>query len=232
VINTASISSASIPAGRADTYADRIQRLLVTPSGALAAVGRVGNGAYLVLLRDAATGSWSELDNYGTGTDDVLWGIAAVAGNPNDLLAVGNNGLVLASGVGGASWVARSSGTSLALYKVACRGPTCLAVGAGGTAILSRDGGSSWSALATATSADLTAVAFSPSSTTVWVGGSGGVILRSTDLGATWRPQDTHTTTFPIQDIFMISETVGWAASAFTGSNQGALFMTTTGGEG
>ena len=229
-INTASLSSSSIPANRVDTYADRIQRLLVTPSGAVAAVGRVGNDAYFILLRDATTGDWYEFDNFATGHNDILWGITAVAGNPQDLLAVGNNGLVLVSVNGGTRWIVENSGTSQALYKVACHGPTCLAVGAGGTAILSRDGGATWNALITGTSADLTAVAFSPSSSTVWVGGDGGVILRSTDLGATWKAQDTHTI-FPIQDIFMVSDTVGWAASAFIVTNQGGLLMTNSGGE-
>ena len=54
----------------------------------------------------------------------------------------------------------------------------------------------------------------------VWAGG---------DSGSTWAAQ-TSNTTYPVQGIWMVSETIGWAVCSNTASNTGAILKTTTGG--
>ena len=94
--------------------------------------------------------------------------------------AVGEDGTILATTDGGATWSAQSSGTSESLYDVAFTDATHgWAVGEGGTILATSDGGATWSAQSSGSSTWLHGVAFSDA-THGWAVGEGGTILATT----------------------------------------------------
>jgi photosystem II stability/assembly factor-like uncharacterized protein len=99
--------------------------------------------------------------------------------------AVGEDGLVLATADGGASWAPQTTGTTAALTGLAVASPSCLiAVGEGGTVLRSGDG-ASWAKAASGTEETLNAVAAAGESA-IWAVGATGTRLFSSDGGQTW----------------------------------------------
>jgi photosystem II stability/assembly factor-like uncharacterized protein len=120
--------------------------------------------------------------------------------------AVGNNGTIVRSADGGATWAAQSSGTQAHLHGVSCSDAnTCTAVGNfravdGGAAMILRttNGGTTWTQQASGTISRLAGVSCPDANTCTAVGGVDDVtspwgtratILRTTDGGATWTLQ-------------------------------------------
>lgn len=110
-----------------------------------------------------------------------VWGLGGTA--PDDLVAVGQNGLVLESTDGGETWLQRASPTGATLFAVAANaGGRLVAVGTGGT-ILVRDG-DTWEVAPSPTGQALFDVRADGANGFIIVG-NGGVVL--TGDGLTWQ---------------------------------------------
>jgi photosystem II stability/assembly factor-like uncharacterized protein len=108
---------------------------------------------------------------------------------------VGDEGMILRSSDGGASWQPQASGTGAGLWSVALSadGRSGWIVGGEGTILRSSDGGASWQPQASGTGAWLRSVALSADGRSGWIVGTGGTLLRTTDGGASWQPQASGT---------------------------------------
>lgn len=117
-----------------------------------------------------------------SGVSDTLngvWGSSAT-----DVYVVGNNGVILHSGDGGATWQKRTSGTSKSLFAVwGADASNVWAVGYGGTILYSADG-VTWNAQASATAESLLAVHGTDPSTVYAVGTNG--TIRALGGGGNW----------------------------------------------
>lgn len=123
------------------------------------------------------------------GTVPVSWEIWGIGGTAlDDLVAVGQNGLVLQSTDGGVTWLQRASPTGATLFAVAANASGRLvAVGTGGT-ILVRDG-DSWEVTPSPTGQALFDVRADGANGFIIVG-NGGVVL--TGNGLTWQQAEVR----------------------------------------
>lgn len=227
---TVEVNTATSYTGRSITTTDRLNEVLVNSDDRVLVVGGLGDNTALIVGRDTV-GDWFELyRDSPSGTDDELNGVAVINDDPDLLVVVGNTGVILTSSDAGVSWTARTSGTEEYLHDVACGGTTCFAVGNTGTVLQSDDAAVTWGTVSVGSTESFATIFIRPTSDKIWIGGSNGTILYSSDGGTSWSAQDSNTT-FPIQDIFMISDDVGLAACSNNTSNTGAILKTTTGGE-
>lgn len=209
------------------TQLDRIHEVLATETSVLLVGGLGDNSA---IIWGARGEEWSELFNrWERGAQHQLSGLAATDATLRTFVAVGNEGLVLTSADGGASWTEQASGTKANLHDVACRDGRCVAVGDAGTVLLSRDHGASLTSLAVTSAVDFAAVSLGSTADKIWIGGTEGTILHSDDGGARFSRQPTERSCF-VQALFMVSDTFGLAGCASTLGNSGALLHTVTGG--
>ena len=151
----------------------------------------IAGAAVLLLLALAvpalAASGWKAASS---GTTANLNGIAAPTGGLR--WAVGDGGVIVASGDGGATWTAQTSGSTQDLHAVAFADATHgWAVGAGGTILATTDGGAHLTPQTSGTGSDLYGVAFADA-THGWAVGAGGTILATTGGGA-WTPQTSGT---------------------------------------
>ncbi|MFZ3326179.1 MAG: YCF48-related protein, partial [Methylocella sp.] len=124
--------------------------------------------------------------------------------------AVGEEGTILATRDGGASWKAQQSGTGNRLYGVHfADAQTGWAVGEGGTILATRDGGASWKAQQSGTGNFLTGVHFADAQTG-WAVGDGGTILATRDGGASWKAQQSGTH-YTLHGVYFADAQSGWA---------------------
>lgn len=118
------------------------------------------------------------------GPHDMLY---AVAFEGPHGLAVGDLGLIVETGDGGASWRrAAAPPTNLALFAVARKNGRCVAAGQSGL-ILSADNCRDWRPAPTVADARLLSLAMNAGGVAFAVGGF-GTLLRSTDWGKSWQP--------------------------------------------
>jgi len=137
---------------------------------------------------------------------------------------VGSAGTIIATSDGGATWIARTSGTTQYLNGVAFPDETHgFAVGNAGVILATSDGGATWSPQVSGTTAALYAVAFTDA-THGWAVGYAGIILATSDGGATWLPQSSGTTQY-LYAVAFPDSSHGWAVGA-----NGAIVATTSGG--
>jgi photosystem II stability/assembly factor-like uncharacterized protein len=102
--------------------------------------------------------------------------------------AVGENGMIVGTTDGGATWTQQGAGLTTNRLRAVCavNSSVAFAAGDGGTVLETTNGGTSWYVLAAgAGAADLYGV-WSPDGTTVMVDGTSSTVRRSTDGGATW----------------------------------------------
>ena len=129
----------------------------------------------------------------------------------NTLIAVGDDGLIVYSTDGGASWTEGDSGTTedvngLHVYSSA----SAIAVGDGGLIIKTTDLGATWSDISeSSVTDDLWDVHMYDNSYGLIAGGSGSVLLTS-DGGRSWTEQSTGYA-IRLYDVFAVSETDYWA---------------------
>lgn len=111
----------------------------------------------------------------------------AVASDRLNVVAVGDAGRIMHSGDAGATWMARSSGTTNRLLQVAAgRNGLVVAVGERGTIVLSRNAGASWTNIAASgTTKALRHVIVMGNGALLAIGDDGAVV-RSTDNGTSW----------------------------------------------
>ena len=110
------------------------------------AVGTDNSTAHQRIYMTVTSGSrWTPPSSPPNGTLPALRGVAVLRGAPptGDAWAVGDHGLIVRTGNGGASWVREPSGVTSGLQAISCpnvsypRRQLCVAVGSGGT-ILTR----------------------------------------------------------------------------------------------
>lgn len=154
----------------------------------------------------------------------------------NQLVAVGDGGVILTSSDDGVSWQAHPSGTWLSLNGVsfpeasdgwAVGGTTGLSgdLGPSGTVILhTADGGLTWTSQHLPVSAPLSAVCFTDASTG-WAVGDRGTVLHTSDGGLTWRRQ-TAPTPDDLTCVVFHDSRHGWI-----GGVPGAVLVTSDGGQ-
>jgi len=135
------------------------------------------------------------------------------------LTAVGQNGRIIQSTNGGASWVTRPSPTTSVLLDVQFVTPQVgHAVGHSGTLVRTSDGGETWTQITVGTAASINAVSFIGQDIGVIVT-SDGMILRTLDGAVTW---DTlgSTTTNSLTDVVMLDP-----YTAIAGGANGTILM-------
>ena len=99
---------------------------------------------------------------------------------------VGENGVILRTTDGGATWARQASGTLSLLTDVSFPArDTGVTVGESGLILRTTNGGAAWALVPSPTSVKLRATCFLSTSIGLAVGDS-GVIVRSRDGGATW----------------------------------------------
>jgi photosystem II stability/assembly factor-like uncharacterized protein len=98
---------------------------------------------------------------------------------------VGDRGLVLATGNGGASWREQYSGTDAQLFHLSFRDTRGWVVGTGGKILHTTDGGRNWYPQRSGVQEDLNRVYFVDDRVGL-ISGDKGVLLRSENGGATW----------------------------------------------
>jgi photosystem II stability/assembly factor-like uncharacterized protein len=96
------------------------------------------------------------------------------------LIAVGDNGLILASRDEGSSWEPRQSNTSSELFAVVgtTDGRRLWTIGRGGLVLQSNNGGTSWEAIRAAAGSDLFSVFAANDGSRLWASGFNGAILE------------------------------------------------------
>ena len=124
--------------------------------------------------------------------------------------AVGDGGVILRTGNGGASWVSQNSGVSTKLNAVYFTSENIgTAVGDGGVILRTGNGGASWVRSNSGVSAKLNAVYFTSENIGTAVG-DGGVILRTGDGTASWVRSNSRVST-KLNAVHFSSENVGTA---------------------
>ena len=111
--------------------------------------------------------------------------LAVHAASANVVWIAGEDGVLLRSTDGGATWSLRDSGSTRHLRAVARAANTGWAVGDGGTVLRSSDGGQSWTAQNTGSVQQLRGVAVLDAQH-AWAVGDGGLVLVTSDSGASW----------------------------------------------
>jgi photosystem II stability/assembly factor-like uncharacterized protein len=125
---------------------------------------------------------------------------------------VGDDGLILFSGDGGASFSVQRSGTLLDLYNVDFRDDNeGYAVGAKGTILRTENGGATWEPVKTQFQQTFMRVDFADDKNGVIVGYD-GTILRSSDRGRTWSRVESRTREH-LYGLFFVKK-YGWAVGA------------------
>src|SRR5271166_4913830 len=125
----------------------------------------------------------------------------------------GDNGTILHSDNGGATWVAHTSEAQSWLRSVsfAADGQRGWVVGNSGRIFHSDNGGATWAAQTSGTESDLSSVSFAADGQRGWVVGDKGTILHSDNGGATWMAQTSGTGSDLISVSFAANGQHGWA---------------------
>jgi photosystem II stability/assembly factor-like uncharacterized protein len=163
-------------------------------------VAVVGTLGLLAVLAPAAVSGDTSLEwgilrqgDFHTNFSDVEWSPSG-----GRLVAVGDDGVVVLSTDGGASWQTRPSGTTADLLSVGWQdesrlwaaGKVNLGWTTEGVLLRSVDGGTTWTTVIGHHPTTLAGVFFYDADHG-WVGGTAAELLRTTDGGDTWIPVDT-----------------------------------------
>jgi len=166
-----------------------------------------------------------------SGTSNRLLGVWFADTNTGTI--VGNQGIILHTTNGGATWHIQLHDTTLfGFYGVFFTDAnTGTVVGACGTILRTTNGGASWTRQASGTTNDLKDVFFTDADTGTAAGGNltdqyqGETILRTTNGGATWAKQE-----IPIQNALLGVFFTNASTGTVVGEN-GTILRTKTGGE-
>ena len=111
-------------------------------------------------------------------TPGILGALHGIACIGSDCVAVGEEGSIVVSNDGGATWLSVGNPfyTISTLYGVTCTGSTCLAVGEYGTILASSDDGTTWRSQSSGTTNDLNGVTCPTSRACLVVGNSGTIL--------------------------------------------------------
>ncbi|MCO6449642.1 MAG: DNRLRE domain-containing protein [Caldilineales bacterium] len=153
----------------------------------LAAAGKLATNADATLSPaspDATTaeGSWQRVWK----GDGYVYAFVGI--DPQTLLGVGSEGMILSSTTRGDTWHYESPYPDNDLHDLTLLGSKAWAVGENGVVLGSNDSGVNWSMLAISVTANLNGVDFIDGDNGAAVG-DGGAIFHSVDGGVTWFPQ-------------------------------------------
>lgn len=145
-------------------------------------------------------------------------------------LIVGEDGTIMRSTDGGATWTTETSGTSKNLLKVdLLDDQTAVAVGADGTIVRTSDGGEHWQVIKSPKLITIFDVSFTDKNTG-WAVGEFATVLNSTDGGQTWKVvSGGNTNDFTIGPYFTINFTD--PQNGVAGGLAGELATTNDGGK-
>jgi photosystem II stability/assembly factor-like uncharacterized protein len=136
---------------------------------------------------------------------------------------VGDHGLILTTGNGGASWREQHSGTEAQLFHLSFRDERGWVVGTGGSILHTNDGGRNWYPQRSGVQEDLNRVYFLDDQTGL-ITGDKGVLLRTENAGATWERAHLNLTE-QLFGISFIDKKTGWVVG-----HQGRIIRTYNGG--
>jgi len=136
---------------------------------------------------------------------------------------VGDHGLILTTGNGGASWREQHSGTEAQLFHLSFRDARGWVVGTGGSILHTNDGGRNWYPQRSGVQEDLNRVYFLDDQTGL-ITGDKGVLLRTENGGATWERANLKLTE-QLFGISFIDKKTGWVVG-----HQGRIIRTYNGG--
>lgn len=137
------------------------------------------------LAVDAIGASGGPAEGAGFGLSAATTALAVHAASASSVWVVGEDGVLLVSTDGGASWSLRPTTSTRHLRAVARAANTGWAVGDGGTLLRSSNAGTDWVAQTSGTVQTLRGVAVFDAQR-AWAVGDGGRVLRTTDGGTTW----------------------------------------------
>lgn len=165
-------------------------------------VGFAAGGNAIVQTSDGG-GTWRQ--QYTGEREDRLYGIFCLS--PEEIWAVGENGLVLDTQNGGKTWAQKNLGVDVTLSRIRFFGDTGWIVGFNGTLLRTRDRGTNWDAVRLDTNQPLLDIHFD--GPTGWIVGGGGTILGSSDAGKSWR-EEPRLTSKDLLTLFFIDRRRGW----------------------
>jgi photosystem II stability/assembly factor-like uncharacterized protein len=165
-------------------------------------VGFAAGGNAIVQTSDGG-GTWRQ--QYAGEREDRLYGIYSLS--PEEIWAVGENGLVLNTQDGGKTWARKDLRVDVTLSRIRFFGDTGWIVGFSGTLLRSRDRGTNWDAVRLNTSRPLLDIYFE--GPIGWIVGGGGTILRSADAGESWH-DEPRLTNKDLLTLFFIDRRHGW----------------------
>ncbi len=160
-----------------------------------------------------------------SGQSRTLWGVAASSDSVGH--AVGENGTLLVTSNGGATWTGQFALTVEHFLGVdfPVNASTGYAVGGKGVVLKTTNGGSSWVVQLSGTFVDLLDVDFPVDAAIGWVVGRNGTIRKTTNGGMNWTAQssgtgdDLHAVHFPVD-----------ASVGYVVGKSGVILRTTNGG--
>jgi photosystem II stability/assembly factor-like uncharacterized protein len=140
--------------------------------------------------------------------DESFYGVTCF--NPQIAVAVGQDGVILATEDGGKNWRLQESKTKATLLRVRSFGDNFWAVGTNGTLLRSRVGSNKWESqqLTAAEGAGLADIVFVNSEG--WIVGTNGTLLHTNDGGQTWQRQKIPTEA-SLLCVFFLNPNHGWA---------------------
>lgn len=213
----------------------------------------VGNRGVVLHLSDQG----EQITLLPTGVERAIYDIDFV--DPQNGLAIGQDGLILKTGDGGQTWKQIALELPLQEWQAAqphifalSRGTDprkVWAVGPAGTIIYSEDGGETWQNLSLGRDVTLNGVSF-VSDTEGWVVGEFGTILHTVDGGKTWEEQK-HVLNLPkytrpelseeeairqrvpplyLEDLFLVAVNFRTPTEGYIAAESGILLRTEDGG--
>jgi photosystem II stability/assembly factor-like uncharacterized protein len=173
----------------------------------------------LLLVTNNDGGSWTQRKIPGAS------GLRALAfADENHGLAVGEEGVIVATADGGRTWERRDGGTKENLSDIQMVGDEGWIAGFGGVVLHTADGGKTWTRQQTGVSLSLEALYFHDARNG-WATGWAGLVLHTTDGGNKWQVVKIPGATWSLSSVTFTDAKNGWI-SGFAGQ----LFRTKDGG--
>ncbi|WP_420227250.1 DUF6519 domain-containing protein [Pigmentiphaga litoralis] len=172
--------------------------------------------------RDVIGPSGAPFDAAGFGLHADTRALAVLALNDNVVWIAAEDGALLGTTNGGATWDMADLGTAAHLRALATAGGTVWVVGDGGVIRASSDGGLSWQVQDSGTLQSLRGVT-AVDAWHAWVVGTDGIVLSTEDGGATW--QAAQSGTARLRALHFVDTVNGLAVGL-----QGAVRVTADGG--
>ncbi|WP_404299726.1 DUF6519 domain-containing protein [Alicycliphilus denitrificans] len=175
------------------------------------------------LARDVIGASGAPAEGAGFALSGGMAALAVHAQDASSIWIAGEDGVLLVSGNGGASWTVAHTGSTRHLRALARASASGWAVGDGGTLLRTSNAGSTWTAQAGGTLQTLRGAAATDAQH-AWAVGDGGLALRTVDGGGTWTQHATG-----VARLYAVAFTS--AQNGLAVGRGGAIVRSTDGGQ-